>query len=312
MHKINERNTLGTPYFVDTKSITVAGVTRIFNNIEGRDGARPIPTFAWVRDASADPTVDHGAALYARVNGSWLKLYETEMMDKVSNNQQIDVTVRWEEIIGKPSSTPRDIDDAVSRILNLQQHTHSNKSILDSLGTTNDGELTFNGVKVDTTNDYAAALAAIQQTLSGHTITIGQHTNSIETIQSSLTSMAQNILANKREIFGEPASGDDPEYLGILARLLLVEQVNSEQTDQITTINSTINGINTTLGEHTAAISDHEIRISALESAPHEGGGGGESVDLGPLERRVTALEEELGLVQSVTSDIEGLLGIGV
>lgn len=72
-----------------------------------------------VIDASADPTVDTGSALYAYVEAddSWVKVAEYESMD---------VVIQWASIQGGPSSSPAQIDTAVS-----QAHTHTNKAVLD-------------------------------------------------------------------------------------------------------------------------------------------------------------------------------------
>lgn len=74
---------------------------------------------ALVIDATADPTVDAGSALYAYVeaDASWVKVAEYESMD---------VVIQWSSIQGRPDSSPAQIDTAVS-----QSHTHSNKAVLD-------------------------------------------------------------------------------------------------------------------------------------------------------------------------------------
>lgn len=73
-----------------------------------------------VLNATADATVSSGAALYAFRNSdnSWTKVAEYESMDAV---------VQWNNINGRPSSTPAQIDSAVTN-----SHTHSNKAILDA------------------------------------------------------------------------------------------------------------------------------------------------------------------------------------
>jgi len=88
-----------------------------------------------VIDASADATVDSGSALYAygASNDTVYKLAEYESMD---------VVVQWSAIQGGPTSTPAQIDTAVS-----QSHTHTNKTTLDKLGEDGEG-LLFNGVGV--------------------------------------------------------------------------------------------------------------------------------------------------------------------
>lgn len=87
---------------------------------------------ALVTDASADPTVTAGAALYfyEDATDTWTKVAEYESMDAIIN---------WSDIVGRPSSTPAAIDAAVTN-----SHTHLNKPTLDQIGSIN-GRLAFNG-----------------------------------------------------------------------------------------------------------------------------------------------------------------------
>lgn len=90
---------------------------------------------ALVLDASADPSVEAGAALYAYQASAetWIKVAEYESMD---------VSLTWAAIQGRPSSAPSLIDAAVN-----DRHTHANKATLDKLGENASG-LTFEGANV--------------------------------------------------------------------------------------------------------------------------------------------------------------------
>lgn len=92
---------------------------------------------AYVKDASSDATVNSGGAyyIYSSASGNWIKTAEAESMD---------ITIRWEDIADKPSSSTTDIDDAVA-----QRHTHENMAVLNSLGV----ETTKSREKVLTLND---------------------------------------------------------------------------------------------------------------------------------------------------------------
>src|SRR5690554_308214 len=85
-----------------------------------------------VLDATGDPTVDDGSALYAYAAA-------TETIYKIAEYESMDVVVQWASIQGGPSSTPAQIDTAVS-----QTHTHSNKAVLDKF-TESEGQPQYNG-----------------------------------------------------------------------------------------------------------------------------------------------------------------------
>jgi len=88
-----------------------------------------------VVDASGDPTVGSGSALYAWDGGS-------STLYKIAEYESMDVIVQWSSIQGGPSSSPAQIDSSVAA-----SHTHANKSVLDKLGSDAEG-LLFDGVGV--------------------------------------------------------------------------------------------------------------------------------------------------------------------
>lgn len=101
-------------------------------DIAARDALEPDleqAVFVLVQDATGDPTVSVGAALYAwnPATTAWLKVAEYESMD---------VQLTWAAIQGKPTSTPAQIDSAVG-----MAHSHANKVTLDKLGADADGLL---------------------------------------------------------------------------------------------------------------------------------------------------------------------------
>lgn len=90
----------------------------------------------WVIDATADPTVDRGAARYLYDGANWVKAAEAESMDFKLN---------WALIQDKPASSVADIDDAVAK-----RHEHANKiDVLDKLTTDSEGNLLFDGNRID-------------------------------------------------------------------------------------------------------------------------------------------------------------------
>jgi hypothetical protein len=86
-----------------------------------------------VVDATGDSTVTTGAALYAFQNSD-------NTFIKLSEYESLDVTLQWSNIVGRPTSSVADIDDAVTK-----RHTHANKIQLDKIGEDVNGDMTYNG-----------------------------------------------------------------------------------------------------------------------------------------------------------------------
>ncbi len=110
--------------------------TEIVANITERDTLTNTlnrNTIVYVIDATGDPTVLSGAASYLFNNSDnvWYKIAEYESLD---------IIIQWNNIQGRPSSTPVQIDTAVTN-----SHTHSNKAELDKIGEDVDGDITYNG-----------------------------------------------------------------------------------------------------------------------------------------------------------------------
>lgn len=95
-------------------------------------------SFILVLDASADPTVVTGSALYAYDFG-------TTTVYKVAEYESMDLVIQWGSIQGRPNSSVAQIDDAVGKA-----HQHANKTVLDKF-TEAGGELKFAGEPIATT-----------------------------------------------------------------------------------------------------------------------------------------------------------------
>jgi hypothetical protein len=134
-------NTVDVQAMIDA-AVSGLGGLAIVADIAARDALNPTANaMAVVLDASADPTVNSGSALYAYQfsTTSWLKLSEYESLD---------FTLTWESISVRPSSTPAQIDSAVSN-----SDTHANLSQLNQIGQDGDGDLTYSGNPVRTSWD---------------------------------------------------------------------------------------------------------------------------------------------------------------
>lgn len=112
----------------------------IVADISARDvlfAAATANTMALVIDASADPTVDAGSALYAYDLG-------TTTVYKVAEYESMDLAIQWASIQGRPNSSVAQIDDAVGKA-----HQHTNKEVLDKF-TEVGGELLYDGEGIAT------------------------------------------------------------------------------------------------------------------------------------------------------------------
>jgi hypothetical protein len=118
-------------------AVTNATELLIVEDIAERDALTLTATrYVFVKDATADATVDVGGATYlydpnAAPGAQWIKISESESLD---------VQLTWAAIEGKPTSTPAQIDSAVANA-----HTHANKTELDKIGEDADGNLTYAG-----------------------------------------------------------------------------------------------------------------------------------------------------------------------
>lgn len=103
-------------------------------NITARDALTlTANSLIMVADASDDPTVTSGAAMYFYdvVQDEWTKVYEDE---------NIDLQLTWANLVGKPTSSVAAIDQAVT-----DSHSHANAVVLGGIaedGTTNN--MTYN------------------------------------------------------------------------------------------------------------------------------------------------------------------------
>lgn len=117
-----------TSWFTSPTGVTVMGRTKKYATYGSMLASYSPAEFSWVTDATDDPTVGRGSALYYydKNNRKYVKLYETEAMD---SDGEVVVSTQWTQIEGRPNSSAADIDQAVTLC-----HVHSNNSVLNSLG----------------------------------------------------------------------------------------------------------------------------------------------------------------------------------
>lgn len=116
-----------------TEAMVAGRSVFVVENIEERNAISPvIPVIAFVKDTSADPLADtaSGAYIFDDVAGTWISMGGSGA-----------ISVDWNNITGRPSSSPSQIDTAVAASV------HANRAVLDKLGESN-GELTYNNLPV--------------------------------------------------------------------------------------------------------------------------------------------------------------------
>ena len=76
-------NPNGKPWYATASGITFIGTTKTYQTYADMLREQYPGKLAWVVDASGDPSVDKGSALYAwrPLSKTWEKIYETEVMD---------------------------------------------------------------------------------------------------------------------------------------------------------------------------------------------------------------------------------------
>ena len=102
----NERQT----WAITASGITVMGKTKSYNTYEEMLRSPDPGLLNYVTDASGDPTVHKGFAVYRYSNGIFTKIYEGEMMD-----QDLGMVFEWSKIVNGPTAAPADIDAAVEK-----------------------------------------------------------------------------------------------------------------------------------------------------------------------------------------------------
>lgn len=115
---------------------SIEGLSKIeiVDDIDARDALNPTTNLqVLVIDATDDPTVASGSATY-------IYRLSTETWIKISEAESLDVVLEWDNIVGRPISTPAEIDQAVAN-----SHTHANKTQLDKIDEDLNGNFIYDG-----------------------------------------------------------------------------------------------------------------------------------------------------------------------
>ena len=174
LNNINQANgfvQLDSNAFVPTANINpaVLAITTEFANIADMLASTGVTAgqLVWVNDATGDTSVTSGWAIYRKKVGTGIDYTQLAGWTKVSEGESLDVVVQWDNIQGKPSSTPAEIDQAVA-----DDHTHSNKTALDDLADATTGEgasqvvgLTYKGAAVAFQSEVSHLALATEATM---------------------------------------------------------------------------------------------------------------------------------------------------
>ena len=147
---------------------SVLAVSIEFDNINDltdttRNGNVAPGQLVMVVDASDDPTVTSGWAIYRRLSSA-VDLSQLASWQKIAENESMDLVLNWANLADKPSSLVADIDDAVTK-----RHEHANKAALDLLnGSASDAavvSLSYNGFALSFEKDVTTFTVADAENL---------------------------------------------------------------------------------------------------------------------------------------------------
>ena len=180
----------------------------IVEDIPARDGLESPKQgdLCWVKDASADESVNSGAAQYIYDGSAWVKIAEAESMDLVVN---------WADIQGKEA-----VETAMSKA-----HDHANAEILNGISASGD-TMTVNG-KTYYSGRMVAIIengAEIPADMNPNGIVVNENTNGIVTVNGhsyedkSLQTENTNFALLVAKHFSEPFK-DSNGYGESIARL---------------------------------------------------------------------------------------------
>ena len=92
-------------FVVKPNGVTIQGTTKQYSTYYAMLEDPNPPKYAIVLDASGDPTVDSGRANYTYENGKWVKIFESEAMDREMDHTHanVDTLAKFSETAdGKP------------------------------------------------------------------------------------------------------------------------------------------------------------------------------------------------------------------
>ena len=252
-------------FYIEPLGVTIFGELKSYDNIQCRNNDPIPPKLAYVRDATDDPTVTHGGALYLynSTDKKWSKFYELECMDQTGGSGGIITTVNWADIVDKPTVFPAEshhhslldiigfseLDTLVTaHVTNTDIH-FSNLQEKEQIGI-NAGNITEIQQRVNTndsniselqqqTNNNAANITTLQQQVSSNT-------SDISGLQRQITSNTENINNLQQQI--------DDHQSDVLCH------ISNADRDVLTSAAT----LTTTVEAHSSMLAEQSIAISAI------------------------------------------------
>lgn len=214
---INDPDVTAKSYFVTPSGITIIGTTKVYKTYADMKEDRNPPLYASVTDATQDPTVKKGGAIYKITTDkktgvrSYKKIFEEEVID-------VD-TFDWSQITSKPSATVEAIDTAAALA-----HDHDNKNALDGFSLIM-GKLAWDGITVPTASD----IESLSHRCTVSEATLRQHENTLISHQSAINTISVNVNNNASGVSALNVRVDGVE--SVLATKANITTVNQIATD---------------------------------------------------------------------------------
>ena len=214
-------------FFVSPLGVSIMGNTKVYKTYSDLMHESSPPNFAWVLDATEDPTVSVGAAFYVNRTTHWQKLYESEAMDNenfgrpegydqliqtvdglvvrvesLANNKDLEEHIRNNLVHISEEEREywnRKLDSVEGKGLSTEDYTSEEKAKLSKLENYDDSEIKSLIAHLDETKAESAAVLDIQNRIG----TLEEETRIAIRNQNVLIEESNNrIMALEQELIG--------------------------------------------------------------------------------------------------------------
>lgn len=189
-------------FYISPTGLTVVGSIKTVDTYDILIHQKYPSRFVWVKDASGDPTVNSGSALYTYRNGQYEKIYETESMDQnaPSGGGETNSITReeWNRLTAFVNASADDIARINSNISSIETRfdnyvliTTFNSEVNRLDGRIDSCSTTISGVNEQLQTHLAnhptqPDLTSIETSISTLESTVAEHDNTINTLVASI------------------------------------------------------------------------------------------------------------------------------